>query len=86
MLELEYLTDKNGLSKAVVIPIQLWNRLLPKGNVSFEGLSESIEDYCMNKAMDEADNTPLLNREEALEYLADCNLFSYHLYFLEETF
>jgi hypothetical protein len=69
-MEFEYLTGKNGLSKAVVIPIQLWNRLLPKGNVSFENLSESIEDYCMNKAMDEADNSPLLNREQALEYLS----------------
>jgi len=28
-----------------------------------------MEDYCLNKAMDEAKKTPLLNRDEALDYL-----------------
>jgi len=32
-------------------------------------LSEEMEDYCLNKAMDEAKKTPLLNRDEALDYL-----------------
>ena len=32
-------------------------------------LSEAMEDYCLSKAMDEAEGTPLLSREEALAYL-----------------
>lgn len=45
MFEVEYLTDKKGEPKAVVIPIELWRQLLPQENSSFEALSEAIEDY-----------------------------------------
>ena len=78
MFDLEYLTDKNGQLKAVVIPIDLWKQLFLKCDASEDGftsvnhveeLSESIEDYCLNKAMDEAEESPLLTREEALAYL-----------------
>lgn len=71
MLEIEYMTDKNGQPKAVVIPIELWRQLLPDEDVSFEELSEKIENYCLNNAMNEAQNTPLLSREEALRYLEE---------------
>ena len=30
MVEVEYLTDKRGQQKAVVIPIELWRQLFPK--------------------------------------------------------
>lgn len=70
MLEIEYLTDKNGQPKAIVIPIELWRQLLPKEDASVEELSEAIEEYCLNKAMDEAQKSPLLSREEALVYLS----------------
>ena len=69
MFEVEYLTDKKGQPKAVVIPIELWRQLLPSEDASVEELSEGIEDYCLSKAMDEAQQTPLLSREEALNYL-----------------
>jgi hypothetical protein len=69
MFELEYLTDKNGQLKAVVIPVELWEQLFLKNDASAEELSEAIEDYCLNKAMDEAKVDPLLSREEALAYL-----------------
>jgi hypothetical protein len=69
MLELEYLTDKNGQLRAVVIPIELWKRLFLEDDASAEELSEAMEDYCLSKAMDEAKETPLLSREEALAYL-----------------
>jgi len=69
MLELEYLTNKDGQLKAVVIPIELWQQLLIKDETSTEELTEAIEDYCLSKAMDEAEKSPLLNREEALTYL-----------------
>ncbi len=69
MLELEYLTDKSGQLKAVVIPIELWKQLLLEDDASVEELSEALEDYCLSKAMDEAKETPLLSREEALAYL-----------------
>ena len=71
MFEIEYLTDREGHPKAVIIPIEIWRKILPDDRVSVEELAESIEDYCLNKAMDEADNSPLLNREEALAYLEE---------------
>ena len=69
MLELEYLIDNNGQRKAVVISMELWEKMFLSNDVSPEDVSEAIEDYCMNKAMDEAPKSPLLNREEALAYL-----------------
>lgn len=71
MLEVEYLTDKNGQPKAVVIPIELWRQLFPKEDTSVEELSEAIEDYCLSKAMDEAQKSPFLGRDEALDYLKE---------------
>jgi hypothetical protein len=71
MFEIEYLTDKQGQPKAVIIPIEIWHKILPNDDVSLEELAESIEDYCLNKAMDEANDTPLLNREDALAYLEE---------------
>jgi hypothetical protein len=69
MLELEYLTDKSGQLKAVVVPVELWKQLFLRDDASFEELSEAIEDYCLSKAMDEAKDSPLLSREQALAYL-----------------
>jgi hypothetical protein len=71
MLNIEYLTDKNGKTKAVVIPIELWNQLMPNETLNIDNLAESIEDYCLNQAMDEAELTPLLDRENALKFLED---------------
>jgi hypothetical protein len=73
MLNIEYLTNKDGAAIAVVIPIELWRQLLPMPpeEASFEELQEAVEDYCLNKAMDEAINTPLLTHSEALAYLEE---------------
>ena len=71
MFEIEYLTDKNGQPKAVVIPIEVWRQLFPEENISLDELSEGLEDYCLNKAMDEAKQTPLLDRQAALKYLEE---------------
>ncbi|HEY9666026.1 MAG TPA: hypothetical protein V6C91_04440 [Coleofasciculaceae cyanobacterium] len=73
MLNIEYLTNKDGSAIAVVIPIELWRQLLPipPEEASFEELQEAVEDYCLNKAMDEAINTPLLTHSEALAYLEE---------------
>ena len=69
MQEIEYLTDKNGQTKAVIIPIAIWKNLFSNGLDSLEEISETIEYYCLNKAMNEAQETPLLDREAALKYL-----------------
>jgi len=71
MLNIEYLTNKDGDAIAVVIPIDIWRQLLPTEEASFEELQEAVEDYCLNKAMDESVNTPLLTRSEALAYLEE---------------
>ena len=71
MIEFEYLTDKNGKPKAVVIPIEVWQRITTIETVSEAELSEGIENYCLNKAMDEAKDSPLLDRAAALEFLEE---------------
>lgn len=71
MINLEYITNKDGEAIGVVIPIDLWRQLLPTGEASEENLTEAVEDYCLNKAMNEAVNTPLLGRAEALAYLEE---------------
>jgi hypothetical protein len=69
MLNLEYLTDQEGRQTAVVIPINLWRKILPSDDVSADAIGEALEGYCLNRAMDEGKQTPLLNRAEALAYL-----------------
>ena len=54
MLELEYITDENGQQKAFVIPTELWRKIVATENASLEDISEEVENYCLNKAMDEA--------------------------------
>ncbi|WP_022853479.1 hypothetical protein [Thermodesulfatator atlanticus] len=71
MAELEYLTDAKGRVKGVFIPIELWQRIFPDSPTSLAEMIETIEDYCLNKAMDEAKKTPLYSKEEALKYLED---------------
>ena len=71
MFEIEYLIDKKGQPKAVVIPIEIWKQIFTKEEVSVDELSAGLEDYCLSKAMDEAKDTPLLNRQAALEYLEE---------------
>ena len=71
MFEIEYLTDKTGQPKAVVIPIEVWQQVFPEEEVSVDELSERLEDYCLNKAMDEAKDSPVLDREAALKFLEE---------------
>ena len=71
MLNLEYLTNQDGQPTAVVIPIEIWRQLLPFENASLENLSDAIEDYCLNKAMDEGKKSPLYSQDEAKAFLED---------------
>ncbi|NJM47983.1 MAG: hypothetical protein HC860_18915 [Alkalinema sp. RU_4_3] len=71
MQELEYLTDSTGTPTAVVIPIALWRQLLPQEDSSPSAISEALEDYCLNRAIDAGKQTPLLTRAEALAYLEE---------------
>lgn len=71
MLDIEYLTDKNGEPKAVVIPMELWRKIMPKETENLDNLSDSLEDYCLNQAMNEAKITPLLDKQSALKFLEE---------------
>ncbi len=71
MTGVHYLTDQDGKPQAVVLPIDLWRRQLPREDADLEELTEAVEDYCLGKAMDEGRRTPLLSREQALENLED---------------
>ena len=68
---IQYLTDTQGNPNAVVIAIAIWQQIFPEDLNSVEMLTESIEDYCLNRAMDEALETPLLSQAEALKFLED---------------
>ncbi|NET08893.1 MAG: hypothetical protein F6K16_30180, partial [Symploca sp. SIO2B6] len=68
-IAIEYLTDAAGNPKAVVIPIELWRKLLPQSANSLKDLPENLEDYCLSKAMDEAIDSPVLSREDAIAFL-----------------
>jgi hypothetical protein len=71
MLNLEYLTNQDGQPTAVVIPIDIWRQLLPFENASLENLSDAIEDYCFNKAMDEGKRSPLYSQDQAKAFLEE---------------
>jgi hypothetical protein len=71
MLKIEYMTDTNGKPKGVVIPIEVWKQLFPEAEITLDELSDRLEDYCLNKAMNEAASTPLLDRKTALQYLEE---------------
>ncbi|MGK7893522.1 MAG: hypothetical protein AB4372_07835 [Xenococcus sp. (in: cyanobacteria)] len=43
MFEIEYLTDKNGQPKAVVIPIEVWRKLFPEEKIALDELLETLE-------------------------------------------
>ena len=64
-----YWIDAEGNPSAVAIPIELWRQIFPDGVSSTDTVAEGIEDYCLNRAMDEAKETPLLDREAALAFL-----------------
>ncbi len=61
MLEINknYLLDKNQKPIAVQIPI-----------AEFEKIEEILEDYGLAQLMDETKDDEILNKEEALKYLA----------------
>ena len=69
MINVEYLTDGNGETKAIVIPIGLWQQIFPGADASLEDISEAVEDYCLNNAMNEAKQSALMSRDEALKFL-----------------
>lgn len=71
MAELEYLTDQEGQLRAVVVPVALWQRLFPPEETTSEDIMEAIENYCLSRAMDEANDSPLLNRADALAFLEE---------------
>ncbi len=68
---IKYLIDTEGNPSAVVIPIAFWRQIFPENVDSIESVAEGIEDYCLNRAMDEAAESPLLDREAALAFLEE---------------
>ena len=73
-LAIQYLTDTQGNPNAVITAIAIWKQIFPENLNSVEMLTESIEDYCLNRAMDEALETPLLSQAEALKFLGSSGL------------
>lgn len=55
-------------SDKVILPRKLWDEVL-----------EAFEEYGLLKAMEEAEGSPLLSREEALQYLGELDKGESHL-------
>ncbi|MBF2057779.1 MAG: hypothetical protein IGQ45_11320 [Cyanobacterium sp. T60_A2020_053] len=70
MENVEYLIDIDGNKKAVVIPMEIWEKIIPK-EIDDDDLPEYLENYCLNQAMDEAKLTLLLDAESALKFLEE---------------
>jgi hypothetical protein len=70
-LAIQYLTDTQGNPNAVITAIAIWKQIFPENLNSVEMLTESIEDYCLNRAIDEALEMPLLSQAEALKFLEE---------------
>lgn len=71
MIEIQYLRDNNGEPTGVVIPIGLGQKIFPEDEIALDNLSDRLEDYCLDRAMDEAMSAPLFDREQALNYLEE---------------
>jgi hypothetical protein len=69
--QLEFLADQKGKLKGVFVPIELWKKVFPQLPASEAEFKEALENYVLNKAMDEARKTPLLSKEEAMKFLED---------------
>ncbi len=51
--------------------MEIWQQLLPMEDSSLESLGAAIEDYCLNKAIDEGKKSPLCDRGEVLTFLEE---------------
>jgi hypothetical protein len=69
MFEIEYIMNKNGQPEAVVIPIEVWNEILPKEDCSLDELSEAFEYYCLNKANEALKYS---DKPDFVEFLLSC--------------
>lgn len=67
----DYLADNRGQLKGVMIPPELWQQLFSEEPTSVEAFIEGIENYCLNEAMNEAKETALLSKDEAIAYLSE---------------
>jgi len=68
MKSVEYLTDINGNKKAVVIPIEIWEKIIPNEINNEDELPEYLENYCLNQGMEETKSSLLFNAESALKF------------------
>jgi len=68
MNNIEYLTDINGKKKAVVVPIELWQKIISNDINSDKNLPEDLENYCLNKATEKVNLIPLLNAKSTLTF------------------
>ena len=61
-----FVTDAQGNRQAIQLDLAVWEELVA---LIEELEAERIEDEAMNRAIDEAQDSPLLTHEQALAYL-----------------
>ena len=69
MQNLNLIKDFEGNTSYVVIPFNFFNQFFPE-DFTLQAMSEYFEDFALNSAMNEAKETDLLGKEDALKYLA----------------
>lgn len=63
--------DEAGNKTAVLVDISTWQKIVAALTTLADSETlEALEDYALNRAMDEAVDSPALNRVEALAFLA----------------
>ena len=67
----QFVTDQAGNKTAVLIDLDTWQEIVT-ALISLAGPDtvESFEDAALNRAMDEAQNSPTLDQAAALAFLA----------------
>jgi hypothetical protein len=69
--KVRFVTDADGNRQAILLDLAVWEEILAllEDLEADEALTEEMEDEALNRAMDEAMNSPLLTQEQALAYL-----------------
>lgn len=67
----QFVIDQAGNKTAVLIDLPTWQKIVATlTTLTAADPLEALEDYALNRAIDEAQDSPILTRAEALAFLA----------------
>lgn len=70
----QFVVDQAGNKTAVLVDLATWQEIVSTlSALANPEKLEALEDFALNRAMDEAQNSPALSRAEALAFLESDN-------------